>query len=192
LNSGYRIIAFDAPSHGGSSIGKTNMFEFADFLVDQFQNYQPKVVISHSFGSVNVAKVLRQIPELKVKLWVMITTPFDFKSRIDQMVDFFKLKKKVRKNLVNKIEEDTNERIENLNMATYCREICNVEKGLIVHSKEDNVLPIEGARKVNEAFAQSEMVELEDYGHYSILWSKELKQILAEQLGKQKQVNQYF
>lgn len=168
------------------------MFEFADFLVDQFQNYQPKVVISHSFGSVNVAKVLRQIPELKVKLWVMITTPFDFKSRIDQMVDFFKLKKKVRKNLVNKIEEDTNERIENLNMATYCREICNVEKGLIVHSKEDNVLPIEGARKVNEAFAQSEMVELEDYGHYSILWSKELKQILAEQLGKQKQVNQYF
>ena len=182
IDVGYNIISFDAPSHGKSSEGKTHMFEFAEFLVTQFQIHQPEIIISHSFGSVNVAKALRQIPSLKVKLWLMITTPYNFKSRINQMADLHQLSIKVRENLIRKIEIDTQENIDNLNMATYCKEISNVKKGLIIHSKADKVLPIEGARKVHQSFTQSELIELENYGHYSILWAEELKSILAKQL----------
>ena len=169
LAANYRVISIDAPSHGQSSIGKTNMFELSKILISQFKKEQPELVISHSFGSVNVGKVLKTLPELSIKLWVMVTTPNNFKSRINELSSTFNLSKRVTHKLIQKIQEDVNENIDDLNMVSYCNEIFNVEKAIIIHSTSDKVLPIEGARTVNESFEQSEMIELNNYGHYSIL-----------------------
>ena len=182
LEANYRVISIDAPSHGQSSIGKTNMFEFSKILVSQFKKEQPELVVSHSFGSVNVGKVLRTQPELNIKLWVMVTTPNNFKSRINELSSAFNLSKKVTHKLIQKIQEDVNENIDDLNMVRFCSEISNVEKAIIIHSISDKVLPIEDARAVNESFKQSEMIELENYGHYSILWSEELLHVFNNQL----------
>jgi len=189
LEAKYRVISIDAPSHGKSSHGKsshgkTNMFEFSKILISHFKNDKPELVISHSFGSVNVARVLRLSPEINLKLWLMVTTPNNFKNRIDEMATKFRLSQLVTQKLISKIEQDVNENIDNLNMVTYCSELTNVEKAIIVHAKSDKVLPIEGAREVNQSFVQSEIVELDNLGHYSILWSDELRSILSDQLVK--------
>ncbi|MCK0107865.1 alpha/beta hydrolase [Flavobacteriaceae bacterium S0825] len=178
LKADYRVISIDAPSHGKSSIGTTTMFEFANILKHHFNQEKPDLIISHSFGSVNVARVLRLCPDINLKLWLMVTTPNNFKSRIDEIATKFNLNHSVTGKLISKIEEDVSESIENLNMVTYCSELSNVKKVVIVHSKSDKVLPIEGAREVNQSFMQSEIIELENKGHYSILWSDELKFIL--------------
>ena len=182
LKADYRVISIDAPSHGKSSIGKTSMFEFSKILIIQFEKEKPELVVSHSFGSVNVGKVLRKLPELNIKTWIMVTTPNNFKSRIDELSSKFNLSKKVTYKLIQKIQEDVNENIEDLNMVTYCSEISNLEKAIIIHSISDKVLPIEGARAVNESFKQSKLIELNNYGHYSILWSDELKSLLMNQI----------
>ena len=182
LEANYRVISIDAPSHGKSSTGKTNMFEFSNILISQFKKEQPELVVSHSFGSVNVGKVLRKNPEFYLKTWILVTTPNNFKSRIDELSSKFNLSKKVTYKLIQKIQEDVNENIEDLNMVTYCSDITNLEKAIIIHSKSDKVLPIEGARTVNDSFKQSELIELNNYGHYSILWSYELKSLLEDQL----------
>ncbi|WOD43527.1 hypothetical protein [Hwangdonia lutea] len=182
LKAKYKVVSIDAPSHGNSSIGKTNMFEFSKILISHFKKDTPDLVISHSFGSVNVARILRLCPDIKINLWLMVTTPYNFKSRIDEMAIKFGLNSRVTEKLISKIEEDVNESIENLNMVTYCSELSNVDKAIIVHSKSDNVLPIQGARKVNKSFTQSDIIELDNYGHYSILWSDELKSVLEGQM----------
>jgi len=182
LKANFRVISIDAPSHGKSSKGKTNMFEFSKILTSHLKKDNPQIVISHSFGSVNVARVLRMYPDINFKLWLMVTTPNNFKSRIDEMVTKFGLNNRVVGKLTSKIEEDVNERIENLNMVTYCNEISSVEKAIIVHSKSDKILPIEGAREVNQSFKQSKIIELDNLGHYSILWSDELRSVLENQL----------
>jgi pimeloyl-ACP methyl ester carboxylesterase len=182
LEANYRVISIDAPSHGNSSIGKTNMFEFSKILISQFEKEEPELVVSHSFGSVNVGKVLRKHPELSIKTWIMVTTPNNFKTRIDELSSKFNLSKKVTYKLIQKIEEGVNEKIEDLNMVNYCSKISNLENAIIIHSSSDKVLPIEGARAVNESFEQSKMIELNNYGHYSILWSEELKSLLKNEL----------
>ena len=182
LEADYRVISIDAPSHGHSSIGRTNMFEFSEILISQFEKEKPQLILSHSFGSVNVGRVLTQYPELKTKLWVLVTTPNNFKSRINELSSNFNLSKRVTKKLIQKIEEDVSERIDDLNMVTYCREIFNLEKAIIIHSKSDKVLPIKNARAVNRAFKQSKLIELDNYGHYSILWSEELMTVLKNEL----------
>ena len=186
LEANYRVISIDAPSHGNSSTGKTNMFEFSKILISQFEKEEPELVVSHSFGSVNVGKVLKMHPELSIKLWVMVTTPNNFKSRINELSSTFNLSKKVTQKLVKKIEKDVNENIDDLNMTTYCNQLKNVNKAVIIHSKVDKVLPIKGAIEVSKSFKQSTLYMLEGLGHYSILWSEELKFVIREQIAPNK------
>jgi predicted alpha/beta hydrolase family esterase len=94
----------------------------------------------------------------------------------------FALNQSVTQKLISKIEVDVDESIENLNMANYCKKLSNVEKAVIIHSKSDKILPIEGAREVNKSFKQSKIIELDDLGHYSILWSENLKSTLRNEL----------
>ena len=56
---------------------------------------------------------------------------------------------------------------------------------IIVHSKTDRILPIEAARMTHKALHPSQLIELEDLGHYSILWSEELHQIINKKFKKQ-------
>ena len=85
VDKGYHVVAFDAPSHGRSSIGKTNMFEFSDFLGTQFVKLNPSLIISHSFGSVNAATVLKRNQSIKIDLWIMVTTPLRFITRVNDI-----------------------------------------------------------------------------------------------------------
>lgn len=179
-DNGYQVIAYDAPSHGRSSKGNTNMFEFSTFLESELKEFEPDLIISHSFGSVNTATLLRKNPNLKVNLWIMVTTPYRFMSRVNDMSNHFGLNSKTKNELINRIQKDTQENITQLDMAIYCEELQNVEKAIIVHSKTDKVLPIDGAREVAKSFERSRLIELDNLGHYAILWSNELNEIIKE------------
>ena len=182
LQKNYQVMAFDAPSHGKSSKGKTNMFEFTEFVSIMFKKYQPDVIISHSLGSVTTAGVLRRNKDIHIKQWILVTAPYNFKDTIKDVSEFFGVTHRTVNKLTKMVEKDAGESIEMLNMKEYCGNLKNVSEALIVHSKKDKVLPIDLAHKVHKDFPQSELIELEDLGHYTILWSEELKQIISKRL----------
>jgi len=176
----YNVVAFDAMAHGKSSLAKTTMFEFSEFLESQFTILNPNLIISHSFGSVNTATIFRNNPEFNLDLWIMITTPHKFMTRVNEITNHFGIKNKAKMELIKLIQDDTNENINKLDMGVYCQELYNVKKAIIVHSKTDKVLPIEGAREVAKVFEKSKLIELNHLGHYSILWSDELNKIISQ------------
>ncbi len=182
LSKGYHVISYDAPSHGRSSRGNTNMFEFADLAGFMFDKYRPDAVISHSYGSVSTAYSLYHNPELSLKKWVMVTTPHNFKERIRHVIDYLGASERTARRLMKMVEQDTGLSIDALNMTEYGANLRNVQQALIVHSKTDRVLPIESARKTNAAMPQSELIELDGLGHYAILWSEKLKEIITKNL----------
>ncbi|MEM6379081.1 MAG: alpha/beta hydrolase, partial [Bacteroidota bacterium] len=47
LDLGYQVVAYDAPAHGNSSKGKTNMFDIPELTGQFLEKYQPELVISH-------------------------------------------------------------------------------------------------------------------------------------------------
>jgi len=133
-------------------------------------------------GSVTTAGVLRRNSDIHIEQWILVTAPFSFKDTIKEVSDFFGLTSRTTNKLIKMVEKDAGEPIEMLNMKTYCGNLKNVSEALIVHSKNDKVLPIALARKVNRDFPQSELIELEGLGHYTILWSEELKEIIKTRL----------
>lgn len=50
LEQNYTVYAFDAPSHGFSSKGKTSLFEFTELVGILIQKYKVKKLVSHSLG----------------------------------------------------------------------------------------------------------------------------------------------
>ncbi len=182
LGKGYQIIAYDAPSHGNSSKGNTSMFEYADFVTERLKIHQPKVVISHSFGSVTAAFALKENPEVQIDKWFLITTPYHFRDRINEIAEFIGVSARTVNHLIAMLEKEINIPLNDLNMKVYGGDLNNLGEATIIHSKSDRVIPIEKARLVHKAIPQSELIELENLGHYRILWSEQLKDILKEQI----------
>jgi len=182
LQKNYQVIAFDAPSHGKSSNGKTNMLEFAEFVSFMLKEYRPEAIISHSLGSVTTVVALDGNKDIPIKHWFLVTTPHSMKDKIKDVSDFLGVTDRTINRLVKMIEKDAGESIDRLNMSDYCGGLTNVSEATIVHSKEDKVLSIDLARKVHRDFPQSKLIELDELGHYTILWSEELKEIISTRL----------
>jgi pimeloyl-ACP methyl ester carboxylesterase len=180
LAKGYRLISYDAPAHGRSSKGKTNMFDIADLAGQLLAEHQPEFIISHSFGSVITAMSLKKNPTIFVKDWIMITTPYQYINYIKGVTEFFNLSPKTFKKVIDLVEAQVDEPIENLNMATYCAALENIERATIIHSVEDKVIPIDSARQTHAGFPKSQLIELNDLGHYGILWSDQTKTIVNQ------------
>jgi len=182
LNKGYKVISFDAPSHGKSSPGKTNMFEFADCSSAMMKRFKPSFVISHSYGSVSTIVSMTENQDVIIEKWLMITTPNDFLDRMNGFADHYEISKRARKKLVQIVERDAKVKITTLNMKHYGKLIPNVKEAIIIHSQVDIVLPIDQARRANLAIPNSKLIEIEKAGHFNILWSSKLKELVNEHL----------
>lgn len=182
LEKGYCVIAFDGPSHGKSSKGSTSMFEFSELTTKLVQKYRPTTIISHSFGSVTAVVSLSKNAEIPIKNWILITTPHSFRDRIKDMERVFGVSHRTTERVIKIVEKDTAENIEDLTMEHYAKLVENVDETLIIHSKQDKVIPIHSARLAHQHFPQSQLIELDNLGHYSILWSEEVKDIVNKHL----------
>ncbi|MEO1436737.1 MAG: alpha/beta hydrolase [Bacteroidota bacterium] len=182
LEKNYYVVAYDAPAHGHSSKGRTSMFASAKFLKSFVQEIQPKVLISHSFGGPTTGLALQENQDLNIEKWIMVTTPNRFQDRMGQLKTFLGLSDRTMSRLYPKIKSDTSFELGELSMLHFSKTIKNVKDILIVHSKSDKILPIEWARQANEVLPNSSMIELDGLGHYGILWSEALKNIIKEQL----------
>ena len=143
---------------------------------------KPEIIISHSFGSVVTAGVLRRNPDIEVKDWIMVTTPHNFRERILDVSKALNVTNRTVDRLIKFIEDSTGEHIDDLNMSEFTRDLPNLDQALIIHSKQDKILPIETSRMVHETMPKSELIELENLGHYKILWADEVISIIKERI----------
>jgi pimeloyl-ACP methyl ester carboxylesterase len=119
---------------------------------------------------------------LKVAQWFLLTTPSNFKDRIAGIKDLLGVSDRTVQRLTRLIEAETGHQIEELNIDFIGPKIPHVQEVTIIHSRSDKVIPVEDARRAHQAIPQSTLIELEGLGHYRILWSDELSEILGEKL----------
>lgn len=168
LQEDYTIIAFDGPSHGASSSGKTSSFEFTALVAALIQQYQPTQLISHSFGSVASIIALGSNPALKIDRYIGITVPNKFRERLEEIAKYLGLPYTVVSRLIKKIEAEHDIKVDAINVEDYAQK-ARVEKALILHDVNDRVLPIKKSREVANKWTAAELVEVTATGHYKIL-----------------------
>ncbi|MGC6469764.1 MAG: alpha/beta fold hydrolase [Flavobacteriales bacterium] len=177
LNHNYYVIAFDGPSHGFSSTGKTNLFDFSDVVLKMIREHDPKKLISHSFGGVATTYALSRNKDINIEKYVLLTTPDKFSERIDDIVQSVGITNKVKSILIKNIEKEIKFNVNDANVSEFVKEV-NVNKALIIHDKNDQVISIEQSINVNNHWPACSIKEIEGTGHFRILRTKSVNQLI--------------
>lgn len=174
----YDIYAFDAPSHGFSSKGKTSLFEFTELVAELIKKYKVRKLISHSFGGVATTYALYNNQDIEIEKYALITTPDKFSERIDDISNQYGINKKVIVKLINKLEDNYKIKVNELNVSEFVKNI-NVKNSIIIHDKNDKVIPIERSKNVHNNWKESIFKEVEGTGHFRILRNEHvLKEVI--------------
>ncbi|MEL7121941.1 MAG: alpha/beta hydrolase [Bacteroidota bacterium] len=134
------------------------------------RKYEVNKLVSHSFGSVATTYGLSVNPQLDIDKYVLITTPDRFEERINFISSKVGITDKVKSKLINKIEKETQLEIKKLNVSDFIQS-ANVNQALIIHDKNDRLIPYSQAKNVNAKWPQSELISMEGTGHMKILKS---------------------
>lgn len=168
VEEGYHVYAFDGPSHGFSSRGKTSMFEFTDLVGELLRKYSFNRLISHSFGGVATTFALSKNQDINILRYVLLTTPDKFGDRINDVKESIGITEHVKGKLIDKLEAEMQIEVSSVSVSEFVKKV-NVDKALIIHDKNDRIIPISQSRNVQRNWQNCEFQEIEGTGHYRIL-----------------------
>ncbi len=183
LESRYTVYSFDAPSHGFSSKGRTSFFEFSELVGILISKYKVRNLVSHSFGGVATTYALFNNKDLEIEKYVLLTTLDKFTERIDDVSEMVGITEKVKSKLIRKLEEETNINVRTLNVSEFVKSI-NVKQSIIIHDKNDKVVPISRSMNVHKNWSASEFKAISGTGHFRILRTEHVIDLVLEYLKK--------
>lgn len=173
IKQDFTIYSFDGPSHGFSSKGKTSVFEFVGLVKELILKYQVSKLVSHSFGGVATTYALSQLPEHVIDHYVLLTTPNKFSERIEEVSKQSGITEKVKRKLVSRVESEIELDINTLNVEDFVQKV-NVHSALIIHDKNDKVIPLQQSQAVAAKWEACTLEEIEGTGHFRILRTPEV------------------
>lgn len=164
----YTVYAFDGPSHGFSSKGKTSLFEFSELVGHLIEKYQVSKLVSHSFGGVATTFSLYNNKNLTIDKYALLTTPDKFSERIDDVAQQVGISKQVKQKLKERLQNEMQIDLSTMNVSNYVRDI-EVKQALIIHDKNDRVIPLRQSKNVHKNWKDCTFHEIEGTGHFRIL-----------------------
>ena len=173
LAKNFSVVAFDGPSHGASSKGKTSSFEFTDLVTNLIQKFEPQHLVSHSFGSVAALISTGSHPELKLEKYVGVTVPNKLRERLEEIAAYLGLPYIVVTRLIEKIEANHDIEVDKVNVQDYAPK-SSFQKALLLHDVNDRVLPVERSKEVASNWPVATFEEVHNTGHYRILRTPEV------------------
>lgn len=168
IKENYTIISFDGPSHGFSSKGETSVFEFSELVGEMIQKFKVNKLISHSFGGVATTFALQNNPDIAIDKYLLLTTPDKFSERINDISEKVGITEKVKNKLIHKLENELNIDVQSMNVSDIANSL-NVKKALIIHDKNDRVIPVAQSENINRNWDNCTLKVIEGTGHFRIL-----------------------
>ncbi|MGE3318444.1 MAG: alpha/beta fold hydrolase [Candidatus Berkiella sp.] len=168
--AGFQVVSFDMPAHGQSDGKQTNAFAVANTVsavINQIDNLHS--VITHSFGGVIFSYFYT--PQLPLNDLVMICPPATLETALNQFAQMLKLPIAVQNYIKNQLKEEFGDDvIEKLSLLKNAAKI--TEPVLIVHDKDDDVIPFQDGQAVANVLQQGSFYETQNLGHRKILFAQ--------------------
>jgi predicted alpha/beta hydrolase family esterase len=168
VEQNYTVYSFDGPSHGFSSRGRTSLFEFSALIGLLIRKLGVKKLVSHSFGGIATTFALSNNQDLAIDKYALLTTPDRFSDRIDGVARQVGITEKVKNRLIERLNKETGMDVKTLNASDFVKSV-NVKKALIIHDKNDGIIPMSQSKNVQKNWAACDYMEVEGTGHFRIL-----------------------
>lgn len=180
VEKGYRVIAFDGPAHGNSTGKRTNLPHFGG-AIRAVINHVGGVygIITHSFGGASTVFALRESPtDIEVEKLVLIATPNRLSLVLKSAIDMMGVPAKASQKFVNIIEQKLKRSVKETDISQANGKI-RVKEALIVHDKNDEVVPFQAAEGIFDAWDNATLLVAEGLGHFKLLKNQSLIEKVA-------------
>jgi len=148
--TGYEVLAFDAPAHGDSEGDTTNAIEYCAMIKEVAERFGPvESFLAHSFGGISLSLALEEMPhDAKTKV-VFIAPATETTSAVDGAFNMLKIKnKKVRNEFEKIILALSGKPTAWFSMR---RAMNHIKASVLwIHDEEDDITPWADALKVKE------------------------------------------
>lgn len=176
-SQGFRVIAFDAPSHGASGPGRhgrhsSTVVEMADALAAVAAAVGSiRLVVAHSLGAMSLAWAA-QHRGLRFGAAAVIAPATSVSPVLDTFQRLTGIGSATRQRLVPIVERRIGFSLDDFDVPTLAAGFADRRPVplLAVHDIDDAELPTDGARALVAAWPCSELVLTEGLGHRRILW----------------------
>ncbi len=173
LEQGFKVVAIDGPAHGKSSGTHTNLIDFSQGIQAAVGQLGPFYgIIAHSFGGAATAFTLHQNQQISVEKVVLMGTPSRLSDVLDRFASFIHLPERGLQAMGQTIFNRFGFPVDSMSVELGVTEFS--ARGLVVHDKQDDVVPFSDAEAIAQAWPQGQLLATDGLGHRRILRDPEV------------------
>lgn len=177
IQRGYRVVALDGPAHGSSEGEKTNVGDYARFLIRAQKELGPyKAIIAHSFGA--GCSVLATSWGLQVGKLVLVAGPSHYEIVVRNYLDIIKISPSAQKYFFQSLAKKVGMPAKDLNVGNIGSKLNT--PALVVHDTDDKEVPYVAALEIQKAWPHSKLLTTTGLGHRRILKDTSVVNQVAE------------
>ena len=162
-NAGYNIIALDGPAHGGSGSDTFNAILYSEFINVVSEKFKPTSFVGHSVGGMALVFFLHKKPYKHAKKIVLLGAPSAFTGIMKRYRELMGYSQTIFKGINKQIELKFGHPPSYFSTADFVKTIAC--EGLIVHDKNDPVIPYQDALDIEKQFKNAKLISTEGLGH---------------------------
>jgi pimeloyl-ACP methyl ester carboxylesterase len=168
VKEGLRVVALDAPGHGGSAGRFSSLPQFAATVELAGRHFGPlRGVIAHSFGAAGTGWALWRGGELRAERLVFVGAPGDLDGYMVAFREMFGLTDASYAALLGALQSTFGMQWEESRWATTIA--ADHTPMLVIHDRSDPETPYSGGLAIAEAWSNGRLVTTERLGHFRIL-----------------------
>ncbi len=177
VEKGFRVVALDGPAHGEKFGGRTNVGEYARYLLRAQKDLGPfRAVIAHSLGA--GCAVIASSWGLKVEKLVLIAGPSRYELVVQNFLNMINISPKAQRIFFQELEKRVGVSASELNVGLMGRELGI--PALIVHDVHDKAVRFKAALEIKQNWPEIEIFETKGLGHRRVLRDPEVLKIVLQ------------
>lgn len=178
VECGFRVVAFDGPSHGDSAPGRfgahsTSLVELAESLGAVVDAHGPaEVVVAHSVGG--AATLHAQELGVEPARLVLVAPPVAMTPILRWFAGGLGLGDDAVRHLLTRAEQRVGWPLDHFDAVATARRRASHPPLLLVHDRDDVETPARGSQSLAAAWPGADLVLTEGLGHRRVLWAPEV------------------
>ena len=178
VESGYRVLSFDAPAHGRSPGQQTNGFELSEAIATVAKHESPiDSVIAHSMGVTNTVLALSK--EVFARKIVCLASMCWLSSSVKRFAKILRLSQHQENELFRSMENKFGKDVWEAFSADKKVSDLNI-KALLFHDRNDKDFLLQESEAISHFWQGSRLIITEGLGHKRILRDKQVIQKTVE------------
>ena len=171
IEKGYRVVAFDAPAHGGSKGKYSNLVYFKKAAKEMIHTYGvPSVAVGHSLGACAIIMCAYE-ENLHFNKTILVAPLDRLMSVFEEYQQILKIPKKLFHPFLDQFEKFTGYSFRSFFFHAYGNQT-KLDKVLLFHDEGDKVTSFSHAIDLERNWEAVQLEVIRDTGHYRILWDE--------------------